>query len=192
MAILKIANQLKIWRDNRGAAAVEFALVVPFLTIILINVVSFFDGFRGNLAVSRATVVLVDLVTRNQGGVDDDDFTELVSIAQGLVGSYSKDSNFTVTISSIRNTFDTGGDTDPTLVWSRSNDDTKALSQSDLDDLDLPSIPEGDSVILTQIEANYTPFLVNEILGEFLLSAYLTRRPRFVSEVACTSDADKC
>lgn len=178
--------------DSGGLAAVEFALVFPLLVLILINVVSFYDGFRGDKIMSKVTGVIVDLVTRDKGAIDDDDFDELVAIGGALSGKYAVDSNFTVVVASIRNVFDVEENDDPELVWSRSNVDEAVLEQSDLDDLDLPTIGEGESVIYVMVSAEYEPMLVNELLGTFTLMDEQVRRPRFVSEVTCESEGDAC
>lgn len=179
-------------RDSGGLAAVEFALVFPFLVLILINVVSFYDGFRGDKLMSKVAGVLVDLVTRDRGAIDDDDFDELVAIGEALSGKYSVESDFTVVLASIRNVFDDDENDDPELVWSRSNVDEAVLEQSDLDDLDLPTIGEGESIIYVMVSAEYEPMLINELLGTFTLTDEQVRRPRFVSEVTCESDAGAC
>jgi len=179
-------------RDRGGLAAVEFALVFPLLVLILINVVSFYDGFRGDKIMSKVTGVIVDLVTRDRGAIDDDDFEELVAIGATLSGKYSVNSEFTVVLASIRNVFDEDGNDDLELVWSRSNVAEAVLEQADLDDLDLPTIGEGDSVIYVMGSAVYQPMLVNELLGTFTLLDEQVRRPRFVSEVACESDDGAC
>lgn len=178
--------------DRAGVAAVEFALVLPFLILILINVVSFFDGFRGDKIISKTTGVIVDLVTRDKGPIDDDKFTELAAVATALTGKYALNSEFTVVVASIRNVFDVDEDDELELVWSRSNVDEAVLEQDDLDELDLPVVAEGDSVIYVLVQAQYKPMLVNELLGTFTLSDNQVRRPRFVSEIACESDSGKC
>ncbi|WP_306141538.1 hypothetical protein [Roseibium sp. MMSF_3412] len=179
-------------RDCSGVAAVEFALVLPFLVLVLINVVSFFDGFRGDKIISKTTGVVVDLVTRDKGAIDDDKFTELVNIATALTGKYAVSAEFTVVVASIRNVFDVDEDDELELVWSRSNVDDAVLEQGDLDELDLPFVAEGDSVIYVLVQAQYKPMLVNELLGTFTLSDNQVRRPRFVSEITCESDSGKC
>ncbi|MEL7528077.1 MAG: hypothetical protein AAFN16_20050 [Pseudomonadota bacterium] len=179
-------------RDCAGVAAVEFALVVPFLVLVLINVVSFFDGFRGDKTISKTTGVVVDLVTRDKGAIDDDKFTELVAVATALTGKYAVNSEFTVVVASIRNVFDVDEDDELELAWSRSNVDEAVLEQDDLDELDLPVIAEGDSVIYAHVQAQYKPMLINELIGTFTLSDNQVRRPRFVSEVTCASEGGAC
>ena len=179
-------------RDCFGIAAVEFALVLPFLILMFINVVSFFDGFRGDKIVSKTTGVVVDLVTRDKGAIDDDKFTELVAVATALTGKYAVNAEFTVVIASIRNVFDVDEDDELELVWSRSNVDEAVLDQSDLNELDLPVIAEGDSAIYVLVQAQYTPMLVNDLIGTFTLSDNQVRRPRFVSEITCQSDDGAC
>nr|WP_319383602.1 TadE/TadG family type IV pilus assembly protein [uncultured Roseibium sp.] len=180
------------WRDSGGLAAVEFALVFPFLILVLINVVSFYDGFRGDKVISKVTGVVVDLVTRDRGSIDDDDFDELVAIGEALAGKYSANSDFTVVVASIRNVFDVDEDEDLELAWSRSNVDEAVLEQADLDELDLPDVGEGESVIYVMVSAEYTPMLINELIGTFTLSDNQVRRPRFVAEVTCESDSGAC
>lgn len=180
------------WRDCGGLAAVEFALVFPFLILVLINVVSFYDGFRGDKIMSKVNGVIVDLVTRDKGSIDDDDFDELVAIGKALTGKYSVNSDFTVVVASIRNVFDVDENDDLELAWSRSNVDEAVLDQADLDELDLPDIGEGETVIYAMVSAEYTPMLINELIGTFTLSDHQVRRPRFVAEVTCESDSGAC
>ena len=179
-------------RDSSGIAAVEFALVFPFLVLVLINVVSFFDGFRGDKTISKTTGVTVDLVTRDKGPIDDDKFAELVAVATALSGKYAINAEFTVVVASIRNVFDVDENDELELVWSRSNVDDAVLEQEDLDELDLPVISESDSLLYAHKQAQYKPMLVNELIGTFTLSDNQVRRPRFVSEIACESASGKC
>ncbi|WP_153768484.1 hypothetical protein [Labrenzia sp. CE80] len=179
------------WRDSSAAAAVEFAMVAPFLVVVLINVVSFFDGFRGDRVISRTNTVVLDLLTREQGGIDDDDFDELVAIAEALAGKYV-DNGFTLVLTSVRNTWDSNEDPDIDLRWSISNDSSAVLTQDDIDAMTLPSMQEGDTAIIASLTTEYTPAIVGEISGDFTLSDYLIRRPRYITEIDCSSDTGKC
>ncbi|MBD8876524.1 TadE/TadG family type IV pilus assembly protein [Roseibium polysiphoniae] len=191
MSIKTIFQQSGFWRDSSAAAAVEFAIVAPFLVVVLINAVSFFDGFRGDRVVSRTNTVVLDLLTREQGAIDDDDLDELIAIAEALAGKYV-DNGFTLVLTSVRNTWDSEENPDIDLRWSISNDSSAVLTQDDIDAMTLPSMQEGDTAIISSLTTEYTPAIVGELSGEFTLSDYLIRRPRYVTEIDCSSDSGKC
>lgn len=175
----------RFYKDTGGIAAIEFALLMPILMLVMVNVVSLYDGYRANMSVSNTAIVLGDLVSRNLGGLDNDDFAQLFAVGTATAGQHAIDSNFTMAIASVENVINEGNNDNETLIWSRSNSPGSEFTQADIDDLNLPDIPAGNSVIVVQVDAQYAPILVSELLGSFSLSDTMIYRPRFVNAVEC-------
>ena len=181
----------RIWTfqaDKDGTAAVEFALIFPVLILIFLNTASLFDGFRASRQLERAASVTTDLVTRFTGTeFTRDDFDLIQATAESILGNYATDSNFTMTVSSVRNFFD---DEDELEVhWSESNDDNALLKDDDLDNFDFPTLAEGDTVIVVQLSLQHSALFVSEIVGDFSLNDFHVRRPRFKTEIVHEDDS---
>jgi Flp pilus assembly protein TadG len=171
-----------------GAAAVEFALIFPLLILIFLNTASLFDGFRASRQLERAASVTTDLVTRFDGvEFTEDDFDLIQATAESILGNYATDSNFTMTVSSVRNFFD---DEDELEVhWSESNDDDALLEEDDLAQFDFPTLAEGDTVIVVQLSLEHSALFVSDIVGDFSLNDFHIRRPRFKTEIVHEDDS---
>ncbi|MTI43994.1 Flp pilus assembly protein TadG [Roseibium hamelinense] len=178
----KPRNRPVFWRNHDGVAAVEFALIFPVLLLIFVNVVALFDGLRASRLIARSAAVSVDLVTRFQGNdFTSDDFDEIIEVSKSIAGPYAENTNFTVVVTSIINVFDQ--DDDLTVAWSASDPVDNELADADLDEFDLPDLAQGDTLILVEVRANYTPILTSEIVVSFTLDDYQVRRPRFQTAI---------
>lgn len=54
-----------LWRDNRGIAAIEFALLVPILIIVLAAVVDFGQAFAANRKVNQISYKIADVISQS-------------------------------------------------------------------------------------------------------------------------------
>ncbi|WP_420340668.1 hypothetical protein [Roseibium sp.] len=129
-----------------------------------------------------------DLVTRFNGvEFTEDDFNLIQATAVSILGNYATDSNFIMTVSSVRNFFD---DEDELEVhWSESNDDDAILTDDDLEKFDFPTLAEGDTVIVVQLSLEHSALFVSEIVGDFSLYDFHIRRPRFKTEIVHEDDS---
>ena len=178
--------------DQRGLSSVEFGLIAPMFIFILYGVVAYFDAFRGNQTIARASTVAADLITRYQGQIDDADFAELVGVVEALAGEYATNSEFVLTFSSIRNPFDDDDSEDLEIAWSLSNTSGQQHTATDIEKFNAPDIPENETVILVTIDATYTPTLATPFFNSITLNSHHFRRPRFLDEIVCVSENGNC
>jgi len=174
-----------IWKftwDNQGVAAVEFAIVFPLLIVFLTGSMSLFDGLRGARVYGQAATTVADLVTR-QIEMNNDKLSDMYATAAALTGQYSRVSNYQISITSIVNEFDSRGNTDLSIAWSRGNASGAALNADDLGNYDLPQLFEGESVILVVMSGTYTPAIWADAVGHISYHRHALRRPRFVPEI---------
>lgn len=177
--MLKIIRK---WASNEnGATAVEFAIMFPLMVVFFINVIVMFDGFRASRALSAASHAGSDLLSRFQENLSKNDIQNVLATTSALMGQYADKTDPVIVMASIRNPFDKKPDLQ--LVCSKSNKSGKELTNDQLNDLDLPYIPEGDSVVLVSIKSTYEPMFVNDLIGTITLDDVQFRRPRFIKEL---------
>ncbi|WP_274423807.1 TadE/TadG family type IV pilus assembly protein [Chelativorans sp. YIM 93263] len=108
----------KLWRrflsDNRGAAALEFAFVVPFLLLIYLLAMEFSLAIEVNKKVSRVASQIADLVTQ-QPSISTGDLQSIMRIGESSLQPFRGDPTMTVTAIEVTK------DSTPQarVVWSR-------------------------------------------------------------------------
>lgn len=170
-----------------GFAATEFALLVPILLALFLGGVSAFDANRASASITRASAVMVDLATR-QTLIDDDQRDIFFDTVESIAGRYAESADFHIVMSSVINPADDEDDDVLVLDWSEATQSNLVLTDDDLDDLDLPTIPNGDSVILVTVGATHSPLIGWEVVRDWNIVRTAVRRPRFSSSVTYVDD----
>lgn len=80
-----VASRLK--RDERGAAAVEFALILPFLVFMHLAVVEFVQAWQVRTRVGHVAASLAD-VTSQSRTVSDADLTDILLAGDAMMRPY--------------------------------------------------------------------------------------------------------
>jgi len=169
--------------NNTGVAAVEFALIMPILILMTFGGYTSFDMIFTDRAVSRSSAIVTDLTTRSES-VDDVYIQNLIEISKSLVGDAAQDdTRFDVSITSISNTFDSDADYELIVNWSFGNKSSVELTTGDIEDYDLPHIPEGESIILVDLSLRYQSDIFQDLFGLIELNEVSIGRPRFVTLV---------
>jgi len=188
--IVKSAVRLK---DDSGAVAMEFALIMPVLIAFYFGGVSMYDAMRASHQTATVAVTLADLSTRVID-MNDDKRDALFNSGRALMSKWPSETDYSISITSIINpTEANNGDPDVlrAVSWSEATDESAKLTDADLPRFDLPTIAEGDSLVIIEVKGTYRP--QHSILGtqgNFDITRSSVRRPRFVSEVHYISDDD--
>lgn len=72
---------------ERGAAMIEFALVLPVLVVLLLGMVEFGEAFSVTRKITAAASTVSDLVAQNYE-VSDADLNDIVAVADELIKPY--------------------------------------------------------------------------------------------------------
>lgn len=173
----------RFFRERRGTAATEFALVFPVMVMAYFGAVSSFEGFRARQAVTKASTTVVDLITRSQA-MTEDRRDSLYEVADSLVGTKA-DMSPTVTFTSVSNPISDPDEDARVIDWSYSNDSQTLIEEEeDLAALALPEIPKGNSVIIARVYIEHTPrFKLGGIFSKQNMVQITYRRPRFVLRI---------
>jgi Flp pilus assembly protein TadG len=81
------SSAMRLVRDSRGIAAVEFAVIVPLMLVMFFGMIEFSSGVAVNRKVALVTQELADLTSRYQS-VSDTDFTNFNNIGIAMMKPY--------------------------------------------------------------------------------------------------------
>lgn len=170
--------------DRRGIAATEFALLAPVMLLFLLGSVEVVDSVRTMRQVNETAGALSDLTSR-MTTIDAAARDDLFATGRALMGRQAQNDSLKFTITSVARRLDSDGEATVEVMWSQTN---RGAPLEDHTALTLPTIPVGDSVIITQVALDY-PLLYGMIGGAPLpLEAVAVRRPRFSNEVIADLD----
>lgn len=179
----KLTMQIKRYiHDKTGVAAIEFGLIFPLLVSILFGGYAVFEFLNVQRDTERASAVVSDLVSR-QASMSAESADDFIEIAEALMGDVANDPTFSVMLASVSNTFDTGNDETLTLDWSFASKDSERLLQSQISSLNLPEIPEGETIVLAEVKLDYSSLVITNYFGVKEFDQLSVRRPRFVTMV---------
>ena len=112
---LKLAADVKrIQTDNKGVAAIEFAMILPLLAVLFLGTFELGQALTVDRRVTQAASTSADLVAQNEQ-VDDDDLAAISSVADAIMSPYDT-SLLDIDVVSLR----IDADSNVTVLWSYS------------------------------------------------------------------------
>jgi len=164
-------------RDERGVAAVEAALLLPVVLIMLAMLVIWSEGFAIQRKVTQASRTITDIVTQssviNQSDLDLD-----LGVSSAVMTPYSG-SSVTMVVSELQaNAAGTVG----TVIWSEPFQGTALTVGSTLA---LPSnvVAANGYVILGQASYLYTPLNLWQTISPMTISDQIYMAPRISQQI---------
>lgn len=165
----------RLWTDERGVAATEFAIVVPFMLVLLVGGVELGNGLATNVKVTATAHSVADMISQNTK-VTSSQMTGILQASTAIMAPYpvtdtNGNSLITITVSEVST--DSSGKA--TVQWSQSTSTTGArpIGQT----MTLSSYTAGSSssnanisLILSEVSYTYTPNLGYTISGPVTLS----------------------
>lgn len=175
----KLHRLRKLWVDRRAVAAVEFAIVLPFMLILWVGGVELGDGLAISVKVSETAHTVADLVSRN-ACVTSSSLSTMLSASSSVIAPYSS-GNAMVRVSEVS----TDASGNATVTWSTAVNGTAWAVNTPMilpASLGTPS-PANISMILGETQYQYTPGLGYAITGTITISDYYYLFPRVSSTV---------
>jgi Flp pilus assembly protein TadG len=153
----------ELWIDTKAMAAVEFAMLMPFMLVLYVGGVELSSGMAINVKVTEATHSVADMVSQYTQ-ISAAQMQTVLSASAAIMAPYpvvdsSGNSLITITVSEVST--DSGGNA--TVQWSRSyNGTTFGTGRSVNQVISLPSSLTGTannnvSFILGEASYAYTP-----------------------------------
>jgi Flp pilus assembly protein TadG len=176
-----------LFNDHRGVAAIEFAIVLPFMLALYIGGVELGDGLAIQIKVTDTTHIVADLVTQQTTSTTKATIDTILGASSATIAPYSSPpysaTNLIVTVSEVS----TNASGVATVTWSDSLNGTKRpVGQV----MTLPAQLAGQaniSLILGEVSYLYTPNLGYAITGTVTISDSYYLFPRNSSSIACAS-----
>jgi Flp pilus assembly protein TadG len=159
----------KLWRGERGAVAVEFAIVVPVLVMIFIGMVEFTEAFTINRKLAQSAGAVSDLVAQ-ETAVTSAQLAVLRDVAAEIMKPYGPPTSlviFAVT---------KGSDDTVRVAWS---DPAGALTAGSVYTLPEAGLTDRNtSLIVAEATYTFTPTISHFLAGPFTLRERAYFRPR--------------
>ena len=170
----------KFRQDQRGVALTEFALVGPVLVALLIFSVNGFDAYRGLRKASATVDMIGDLATRDVD-FSSSDRDQYFAAAEAILDKYAVGNNVEMIISSVEQ----DADGNYIVLWSVANDNATAHGAALPADVenDLPGIPVGESIIVTELDFQFQPTFQDLWVGSIAVDQFSISRPRKVAQI---------
>jgi Flp pilus assembly protein TadG len=171
--------------DRGGVAAVEFAIVLPFMLVLYIGGVELGDGLAIQVKVTDTTHIVADLVTQQTTSTTKAMVDTILGASSATMAPYTSApysaANLVVTVSEVS----TNASGAATVTWSDSLNGTKRpVGQV----MTLPTQLAGQaniSLILGEVSYLYTPNLGYNIVGTVTISDSYYLFPRNSASIAC-------
>jgi Flp pilus assembly protein TadG len=175
-------------RENRGLAAIEFAILLPVMLIALLGSVDIEDGIAVSIKNAITARTITDLVTQYQS-IRWDDMTTMLSASSQVIAPYST-ANLTVRVSDVSIDPNTGI---ATIAWSRSLPAGSERTTGSVVDLPAGMATNGTHLIWGEVSYSYTPTVGYVLTNPLTLMNQIFMSPRKSTDVTlCLPGQDNC
>lgn len=191
-----LKNLHRFARTRSGMAAVEFALVAPFMIALFFGLVEVCNALNAHQKVTSVASTAADL-TAQASQVSRSDLDDIFAAAGDIMTPFPT-SNMSIVVTSLTGT---GARNVGTVLWSQTNGQGVAHAVGSTVTIGDPSkltgsetglLPEDCtsatqcSIIMAEVSYNYTSPYGKFIVGTKVMTDMFYTKPRRVIAVACT------
>ncbi|AXS38894.1 TadE/TadG family type IV pilus assembly protein [Breoghania sp. L-A4] len=168
-----------LYRCQRGIAAVEFALILPILLVLLMGTVELTRALTYDRKVTQVASTVADLVAQATT-VSTSDLADIFKVSKIILQPYPADT-LGIVVSSVE--FDSDGNA--TVDWSRAYQTASAWTENAAPPIDIPAAVKiaNTTIIIAVSSFNYTPMFTSVIADNIALGETFLLRPRLVQKI---------
>ncbi|MGH6860306.1 MAG: TadE/TadG family type IV pilus assembly protein [Phyllobacterium sp.] len=158
----------RFFRDDRGVAALEFALVAPILILLYLGSIEVTGGLDIDRKLARAANMVADLVTQEQGTIAKSRIADIMNIGTATLLPYRRDTP-QITVTAI----EVSDDGSAKVAWSRrrvNGVDSRPFTPGSNADLDADLRIPGTAVIRVDTSTAYVPLIAWTMENSVLMS----------------------
>jgi Flp pilus assembly protein TadG len=166
----------RLHHEKKGIAAVEFALIAPFMISLYFGSIEISQGVTIDRKVSHASSALADLITQEQR-VDDGQLEDIMNASSAIMMPYDAGQLRIVLVG-----VQIDNDGNATVAWSKGRNATGPAIGATY------AVPAGlvipnTFLVTARLEFDYTPIVGNVITGSITLNDEFFLRPRRSAEI---------
>jgi Flp pilus assembly protein TadG len=179
----KLIPFIRLFKDRRGVAAAEFALIAPVLIFLIMGVFEMSFRFRASEEATRYVHQVADIISR-ETELTEGDIEELYEASIFMMKPLDTTEDLDLDVSSVG--FE-GVDAEPAILWRRVAGTEVAFSLPDTQGMGI----QDETVIRVGVRYNYQSVLTELFGGGSMAiekSAYA--RPRIERKVALDGSTD--
>lgn len=148
-------------RDARGVAAIEFAMIAPLMIMMFIGAVEFSQAITVDRRVSQVASSTGDLIARTKT-LSTSEMEGVMEIVEELVKPYD---HTLLKMSVLNVTASPTDENDTKVCWAYGhNGGVGSYARGQPYTLPTGVVQKGDSVIVTEVEYNYTPLIFDKFI----------------------------
>ena len=177
----------KLWRNDRGVAAIEFALMAPLLITLMIGSLEVTFKIWATQKAEKLSVTLADVIAQSQE-VTTADLNSLVSAVNRIMEPFPFGADGAVIISSVYQPVPEEGDElgDPIVNWQRKFPPSGGLLVDSKigDQGENAALPNGfdmyekENCIVAEVYYRYTPIMPGMLFDESIVYRRSFFKPR--------------
>ena len=171
-------RRASLWRDRRGSALIEAALVFPLMISLFLGISEFGEALTVSRRVEATAGTGADLVARLKT-VSTADLDQIRPMLQQMMAPFATES-LAIVISSVV----ADADNNTTVAWSYADGGGAAHNEGDAIALPAGLTEPGTSVIVAEVTYRFRSTLATLIVGDVGMAAEAYLRPRLVQQIA--------
>ncbi len=171
-------------REEDGVAAIEFALIFPFLLLLMVGSIEMFLMSMASRKMTRVASTVGDLVTQAKGSLSKSAIENYYNVARHIMGSFPED-NLALTIFTFTKD---DPDAEPQLAWSHNlGSYTCKEGTPELSDDQTAAMEDGNDLVITYSCYKYTVKIGRLVFGNLQMTMKddISLRPRQRMKLPC-------
>jgi Flp pilus assembly protein TadG len=171
----------RFWRDNRGLAAVEFAMIFPIMLTLYFGTLETSDALTVSRRVANVAETAADLVAQ-QTSVSSSDLTDVFAASAAILTPYD-----TTKIKIVLTSVVASSSNVTTVAWSSAYGGATARTVNSSITLPTGLTTANSSVIMAEVTYSYVSPIAHFITGPITMTEKAYLRPRRSITVTKTS-----
>ena len=179
----RLGAAFQLWRDQRGVAAVEFALILPVLLLLYFGSIETASLYSADRRVANVAGTMGDLISRAKDTITESQITDYFQAASGIMQPYA-----TGTLTQVVSLLNVDEDGVVTVEWSRQfNGGLVRASGSSYPlpaDRQINLVARGGQLVAAEVHYSYRPLFGIVYPNALTLSHEEFFLPRFPGGIA--------
>lgn len=178
LGLLKVARRIRLFRqEKRGVAAVEFALIAPFMIALWLGSIELSQAVSIDRKVAHSASALADLVTQ-QTALSATQMQNIMNATEAILAPHDTN-NLSIDISGVR----IRGDGTTEVVWSATRSGS-GTSGGGTQAIPAALLVPNSFLVAANVSYTHTSAVAHSLTGPIQLSDAFFLRPRRSEEIS--------